>query len=190
MSTHRRVNRRRSSFLMWLGMMYVYPVVPVMTTKGGRIPSFFSLVGWGAAEATWKKKIRKIETSIDALLFPSRLAPPGPYGPQQSPRHQGLPVCRNENGRTNGLDPGRDQHAVVTAYGKLPYSDSQGKRSPDAERHGLVYQLSSRKCRFVTQAVESIITSPGRFTDECCDQFHAHRNTVSGSKVGTSCRRV
>ena len=165
---------------------------PGYDDKGRKDSLFFFFVGWGAAEATWKKKTENClsETSIDALLFPSRLAPPGPYGPQQSPRHQGLPVCRNENGRTNGLDPGRDQHAVVTAYGKLPYSDSQGKRSPDAERHGLVYQLSSRKCRFVTQAVESIITSPGRFTDECCDQFHAHRNTVSGSKVGTSCRRV
>ena len=49
-----------------------------------------------------------------------------------------MPVCRNENGRTNGLDLGRVQHAVVTAYGKLPYSGSQGKRSPDAERQGLV----------------------------------------------------
>ena len=171
------------------------PVVPVMTTKGGRIPSFmlcFSLWGGEQRRRRGKKKTRKIVIrDIDrctAFSFAANSARAVRSGTISTTRHQGLPVCRNENGRTNGLDPGRGQHAVVTAYGKLPYSDSQGKRSPDAERHGLVNQLSSRKCRFVT--VESIITSPGRFTDECCDQFHAHRNTVSGSKVGTSCRRV
>jgi hypothetical protein len=103
------------------------------------------------------------DTSIDALLCPSRLTPPGPYDPEQSPlwmaSSKGLPVCRNENGRTNGLDSGCAQHAVVTAYGNLPYSDSQGKRSPDAEP---ARQPSSRKCRFVT--TERIITFQGRFT--------------------------
>ena len=103
------------------------------------------------------------QTSIDALLFPSRLTPPGPYNPEQSPlwmaSSKGLPVCRNENGRTNGLDSGRAQHAVVTAYGNLPYSDSQGKRSPDAEP---ARRPSSRKCRFVT--TERIITFQDRFT--------------------------
>lgn len=36
-----------------------------------------------------KKKHGKLlsETSIDALLFPSRLTPPGPYDPEQSPQH-------------------------------------------------------------------------------------------------------
>jgi len=124
------------------------PVVPVMTTKGGRIPSFILFYFcrlWGGGSTArvgrrGKKNTEKLlsETSIDALLFPSRLTPPGPYDPEQLHDMKGLPVCRNENGRTNGLDPGRVQHAVVTAYGKLPYSGSQGKRSPDAERHGLV----------------------------------------------------
>ena len=77
--------------------------------------------------------------------------PPGPSQPARTiftvpraphrataltrPRHQASSLheadascCRNENfnGRSSGVGPGRNSHAVVTAYENLPYSDCQG----------------------------------------------------------------
>ena len=89
------------------------PVVPVMTTKGGRIPSFLlfffcrlwggrALRGWSDVE---KKNTEKLlsKTSIDALLFPSRLTPPGPYDPETTPRHEGIACLGIGKGMVNPM---------------------------------------------------------------------------------------
>ena len=84
------------------------------------------------------------------------------------------------------LDYGRDKHVVTAYYGKLPYSDSQGKRSPDAERHGLVNYVNSRAVNVVCDYRENDHILKIGSLMSCCDQFRTHRNTASGSKVGTS----
>jgi hypothetical protein len=144
--TNRRVNRRRSSFLLWSGMMQIIRVYYDSQSLlfSVNLFSFCDAEEWRSRSGrSGRRKIAIDHPSIanDGTAFldaanTDRAVSSG----KSSPVHGAqlgvfkwgllLPVCRNENGSTHGMGPRHNEHAVgarrMRNYLIQPYPDSQG----------------------------------------------------------------
>jgi hypothetical protein len=140
--TNRRVNRRRSSFLLWSGMMQIIRVY-----DDSQSPCFL-LICFPFCEAEeWRsrsgrngrRKIAIDNRSMATQLSSPRLMPAGPSPPGNPHPSTGLNWAsswglhqggRNENGSTHGMGLRHNEHAVGARRMRncliQPYPDSQG----------------------------------------------------------------